>query len=45
MTTGNGKAKGDLRYNRINLVLYDPFFKDTYVAHFKSRTYFDNEIF
>ena len=45
MTTGAGKSKGDQRYNRINLILMDPFFEDTQVAHFKSTTYFDNEIF
>jgi hypothetical protein len=31
--------------NRINLVLIDPFYEETQVAHFRSHTHFDNEIF
>ena len=31
--------------NKINLLLIDPFFSKTLIAHFKSRDFYDNEIF
>lgn len=31
--------------NRINLVLIDPFYEETQVAHFRSNVHFENEIF
>jgi hypothetical protein len=45
MTAGKGPNHGSLNYNRINLVLIDPFYENTQVAHFRSNTHFDNEIF
>jgi hypothetical protein len=32
-------------YNKTNLILIDPFFADTQVAHFQSNNYYDNDLF
>ena len=45
LTAGAGSNAGDPQYNRLNLVLIDPFFQRTQMALFKSSTYFDNEVF
>ena len=45
LTTGAGAESGTIERNRINLLLVDPFYESTEVAHFKSNTYYDNEIF
>ena len=45
LTAGAGAKSGDVEYNRMNLVLIDPFYERTQVAHFKSSTYYDNEVF
>jgi hypothetical protein len=34
MTTGQGDNSGNQHYNKINLILMDPFFSKTLVAHF-----------
>jgi len=45
LTAGKGPSAGHMTKNRINLVLIDPFYEETQVAHFRSHTHFDNEIF
>lgn len=45
MTAGAGPNAGDVEFNRINLILMDPFYERTQVAHFRSSTYYDNEVF
>jgi hypothetical protein len=45
LTSGKGLSTGHMQKNRINLVLIDPFYDQTQVAHFRSSTNFDNEIF
>jgi hypothetical protein len=45
MTTGTGNNANKTKYNRLNLILIDPFFTETLVAHFKSSTFYDDDIF
>jgi hypothetical protein len=45
LTTGTNESAGLKQKNQINLILIDPFFTETQVAHFKSTTFYDNDIF
>ena len=39
-----GRDSSNLKFNRINLVIIDPFYEDLQIALFKSNTVFDSEI-
>jgi hypothetical protein len=45
LTTGQDKSQGKLSKNQINLILMDPFYIETNLAHFKSSSFYDNGIF
>ena len=34
----------NIKHNKINLVIMDPFYEELQIAHFKSNTIFDDEI-
>jgi hypothetical protein len=44
LTVGKGESTGNVQKNRINLLLMDPFYEETQVAHFRSSTSFECEL-
>jgi hypothetical protein len=47
LTTANTQKgeTGSVYQNKLNLILIDPFYPETQIAHYKSTTYYDHSVF